>query len=190
VLQHALKEWAVICRALAEGKQSLVFRKGGVDDPDGEFRLERKQFWLYPTYVHQQRSGIKPEFHNLMKQAEEEKPPSGMIRISHFAEVTGIYHLHDMVGAMLLRPYHIYSDDTVHARFAYRFPGLHALVLRVCRSPQVFEIPELERYAGCRSWVDLDEALTNVEAAPVLADEDFKNFERELNHLLKPTALT
>ena len=30
MLKHAFKEWAVICQALATGRQALVLRKGGV----------------------------------------------------------------------------------------------------------------------------------------------------------------
>ena len=31
MLKYALKEWAAICQALAEGRQTLLLRKGGVD---------------------------------------------------------------------------------------------------------------------------------------------------------------
>ncbi len=55
-LRHAFKEWAVICRALAEGRQAVVLRKGGVAEKTGEFQIEHTRFWLFPTYVHQQRS--------------------------------------------------------------------------------------------------------------------------------------
>jgi len=33
MLAQAFKEWAVICRALAVGKQSLLLRKGGIAEP-------------------------------------------------------------------------------------------------------------------------------------------------------------
>ena len=61
MLNHAFKEWAIICQALAEGRQALILRKGGIAESTGEFQLEQMRFWLFPTYVHQQRSGIKPE---------------------------------------------------------------------------------------------------------------------------------
>ena len=60
-LPHAFKEWAVICRALAEGKQALILRKGGIAETGGEFAVEHTRFWLFPTYTHQQRDGIRPE---------------------------------------------------------------------------------------------------------------------------------
>ena len=57
MLQHALKEWAVICDALATGEQSILLRKGGIAE---HFALEQTKFWLYPTYTHQQETGLKP----------------------------------------------------------------------------------------------------------------------------------
>ena len=32
MLKDAFKEWAVICRALADGGQGLILRKGGIGD--------------------------------------------------------------------------------------------------------------------------------------------------------------
>ena len=55
MLQHAFKEWAVICRALAEGRQALILRKGGIAEAGGRFEVEHTRFWLFPTYTHQQR---------------------------------------------------------------------------------------------------------------------------------------
>jgi hypothetical protein len=188
MLKHALKEWAVICRALAEGRQSLILRKGGLAEPEGEFQIPEKRFWLYPTYVHQQRSGIKPEAHSLLEQAEAEKPAPGTIRLSHFAEVAGVYHLHDMVGAYLLSPFHIYSEEIVHSRFTYRSPGLYVLLLRVFRAPQVYEFQESERYAGCRSWVELDRELPTEGATAVLDENAFDQLAKDIDHLLRPTA--
>ena len=49
-LRQAFKEWAVICRALAEGRQALILRKGGIAEPGPTFQPEHSHFWLYPTY--------------------------------------------------------------------------------------------------------------------------------------------
>src|SRR5262245_36726696 len=131
MLQHALKEWAVICRALAEGRQALILRKGGIAEAGGEFRVEHTRFWLYPTYIHQQRAGIQPEALPLLEQAEAERPPPGVVRLTHFAEVAGVYHVHDLVSALFLSHFHLWSAETVKARFAYRRPGLYVLPVRV-----------------------------------------------------------
>ena len=113
MLQHAFKEWAVICRALADGRQALVLRKGGIAEAGGTFQVEHTRFWLYPTYVHQQRAGIKPEAVPLLEQAEAERPPAGMIRLSHFTEVAGVYQAQNLVAALALDELHLWSAATV-----------------------------------------------------------------------------
>jgi hypothetical protein len=187
-LRHAFKEWAVICRALAEGRQAIVLRKGGIAEDGGEFRVEHTRFWLYPTYVHQQKDGITPQTLPLLEQAEAEKPPQGVVRLSHFAEVAGVYHVHDIVGAWRLEGMHGWSRETVRARFEYRGPGLYVLPVRVYRSPRAFELPETAEYAGCRSWVDLGQDLPTEGATPVLDEAAFDDVLRTLDRLLEPTA--
>jgi hypothetical protein len=189
MLKHALKEWAVICRALAEGRQALLLRKGGIAEAGGEFQVEHARFWLYPTYVHQQRAGIKPEALPLLEQVEAERPPAGVVRLTHFAEVAGIYHVYDLVPALILNHLHLWSEETVRMRFAYRTPGLYVLPVRVYRSAWVYELAEKPEYAGCRSWVELDRELVTEGATPVLAEDAFDDLVRTLGKVLNPTAL-
>jgi hypothetical protein len=189
MLKHAFKEWAVICQALAEGRQALILRKGGIAEETGEFQLEHMRFWLFPTYVHQQRSGIKQVALPLLERVDSERPPEGRIRLSHFAEVAGVYRLHDMVGALRIRHLHLWSDETVQARFSYRSPGLYVLLTRVYRARQATELPDTASYAGCRSWVELERELPSEDAVPVLNDTEFDDLRRRLDHLLNPTAL-
>jgi hypothetical protein len=189
MLKHAFKEWAIICQALAEGRQALILRKGGIAEATGEFQLEHTRFWLFPTYMHQQRSGIKPEALPLLEQIESERPPAGRIRLSHFAEVAGVYRLHDMVGALRIRNLHLWSDETVQARFSYRSPGLYVLLTRVYRARQVTELPDTASYAGCRSWVELEREIATEGAVPVLNDAEFDEVRGRLDQLLNPTAL-
>ncbi len=186
-LRHALKEWAVICKALADGRQALILRKGGIEEEG--FRLEHTRFWLCPTYVHQQAAGIKPEALPLLQAAEADRPAPGILRWSHFAEATGAYQLHDIVGVLKLNPFHFWSEETVRSRFAYRRPGLFAIPLRVYRAEQSVEIPELPSYAGCKSWLTLDRELSIAKAQPVLADARYREFCRTLDGLLQPTGL-
>jgi hypothetical protein len=188
MLQHALKEWAVICKALALGRQSLILRKGGIGESGGEFHVEQRHFWLFPTYLHEQAEGLRHDASELLAEAEAEKPAPGVIRLSHFADVSGIYVLHDIVGALRLADLHIWSNATVQSRFAYRRPGLYALALRVYRVPAAIEIADTPAYAGCRSWVELNPPLPTDDSVPVLDDLPFAEFTRELNDRLRPTA--
>ena len=70
MLQYAFKEWAVICEALGEGRQAIILRKGGIDEDGGGFSVQHRQFWLYPTYVHQQTVGINEETRPLLESVE------------------------------------------------------------------------------------------------------------------------
>ncbi len=189
MLQHAFKEWAVICKALAEGRQALILRKGGVAESGGDFEVEHTRFWLFPTYVHQQQEGgLRDEALPLLKEVEAEKPPAGVVRLSHFAQVTGIYHVHNLTAALLLAHLHYWSEETVRRRFAYRQPGLFVLPVRVYRAAQITELPDSAYYQGCRSWVELERELPT-EGEPVLTEAQMEDLHRSLDLLLNPTAL-
>jgi hypothetical protein len=184
-LQHALKEWAVICRALAEGQQALLLRKGGIAESSGEFEVEHRRFWLFPTYVHQQKDGIVPEAAPLLEQAEADHPPPGIVRLTYFAEAAAIYVVRDLADAEKLAGLHCWSKQTVQSRFEYRRPGLFVLAVRVYRAPQMFDLPDTAKYAGCRSWVELDRALPTEGATPVVKEEAFAEVLRTLDRLLR-----
>ena len=188
MLKYAFKEWAVICKALADGKQALILRKGGIAEAGNTFTPEHKRFWLYPTYLHQQEHGIKPEMASLLKDAEKDKPPKGTVRLSHFVEVPGDYHVSDLTKALLLAPLHLWTEETVRQRFEYRHPGLYVLPARVYRMPRHFDLIETPHYAGCKSWVELEQNVPTEGAVPVLDDKAFNDVLRKLDALLNPTA--
>ncbi len=188
MLPHAFKEWAVICRALAEGQQALILRKGGIAETAGAFEIEHTRFWLFPTYVHQQREGIRAEALPMLAQAEADRPPLGIVRLSPFAEITGIYHVHDLTLALLLAHLHFWSEETVRKRFDYRLPGLYVLPVRVYRAAEVHELPDTAQYQGCRSWVDLGRDLSTANAAPVLPETALRDLHLSLDLLLNPRA--
>lgn len=183
-LHHALKEWAVICRALTEGRQAILIRKGGIAESGGEFEVEHRRFWLFPTYVHQQKAGIVPEAAALLEQVDADRPPTGIVRLSHLAEAVGVYHIRELADAWKLAGMHCWSHETVQSRFEYRQPGLFVLAVRVYRAPQVFDLYDTAQYAGCRSWVELDRALPTEGATPVLEEQAFGEVLRTLDKLL------
>jgi hypothetical protein len=183
-LQHALKEWTVICRALAEGRQSLLIRKGGIAESSGEFEVEHRRFWLFPTYVHQQKAGIVPEAASLLEQVEADRPPPGIVRLTHFAEAVGIYHIRELADAWKLAGMHCWSHETLQSRFEYRRPGLFIMAVRVYRASQLFDLPDTAEYAGCRSWVELERALPTEGATPVREEQAFAEVLRTLDRLL------
>src|SRR5438128_4086360 len=159
MLQYALKEWAVICQALAAGQQAVLLRKGGIADDAESFQLEHRRFWLFPTYVHQQSRGIKAEALPLLEKAQSERPLPGVVRLTHFAEVPGVYQVQELPPALLIGHLHLWSEETVRQRFAYRRPGLCVAPVRVYSIGGAYEIPDTPEYAGCRSWVELEREL-------------------------------
>jgi hypothetical protein len=189
MLRIAFKEWAAVCLALASGRQSIIIRKGGIAEAGDAFAPEHDRFWLYPTYVHQQQTGLRPEVADLLRHAEAERPPAGTVRLTHFAEIAGVYHVHQLFGVLLLEDLHVWSEQTIRARFAYRTPGLFVLPVRVYRAAQPVELPETPEYSGCRSWVDLGRELPTDGATPVIDDKTFANLRQTLSLRLNPTAL-
>lgn len=188
MLRHAFKEWAVICEALAQGKQSIILRKGGIAEDTGEFGVEATRFWLYPTFSHQQKDGIQDDARPLLETVEAKRPPTGKVRLQLWAELAGIYQIRDELPALLLSHLHCWSEDAIRKRYNYRAPGINLLLVRVHRMPAPIEIDETSAYAGCKSWVTLEHALPTEGSTPVLDDHAFHTVQKQLDTLLRPTA--
>jgi hypothetical protein len=182
-LSVGLKEWAVICLALAEGRQTILLRKGGIAEPGGAFRVEHTRFWLLPTYLHQQESGVVEAYHDLLRRARDEPPPAGVVRLTHFAEVTAVYHCETVEQALALEGQHGWSRETVEARFRYRSPGLFVLAARVYRAGRPAEVAMTPYLEGCKSWVELGRGITFDPPEPVLTNDDFTARCRPLERL-------
>lgn len=170
----ALKEWAVICRALETGRQTLLLRKGGIAEGAGGFRAEHDRFWLYPTRFHQGSEELRPEFAPLLDDLSGLQTVDGRIALRSFAVVEQVSYLTSLDQALALNGLHGWTADVVRQRFEYRRPGLYLFVLRVFRSSFTAEVVETSMMAGCKSWVELPAALPLGELSPVLADEAFE----------------
>ncbi len=179
----ALKEWAVVCAALGDGRQSLLLRKGGIREAsaDRRFHVERRAFALLPTYFHARDAGrerdLVPEVH---ADLDRLRPPAdGRLRIELYAEVTGAWEVGELARLEALAGRHVLSAACVADRFAYRRPGLWALHLRVYALRQPADLPDRPGYAGCVSWVHLDEPVVG-EAEPVVTDAEHARRQQAL----------
>ncbi len=101
----------------------------------------------------------------------------------------GIYHVHDLVGPLLLEHLYLWSEETIRKRFAYRSPGLYVMPVRVYKAAQVHEIPDTAYYGGCRTWVELEKELPTEGATPVLSDRAFHDLLVTIESALIPTSL-
>ena len=186
----ALKEWAVTCRALREGRQILLLRKGGIEDDYGVFSLEHQSFWLQPTYEHQSEDRVKPEHRDLfaaVAKSQRDGENLDFIVLELFARVEHVWALPPGDAANLdkLRcAPHIYGDDYLTLRLDYKPQHpLLAVALRVYRHEAAHIVPMRPEFLGCRSWIELPEPLA-LHGAPVLGDDAFARQLEELERVL------
>lgn len=181
--QFAFKEWAVVCAALASGRQTLILRKGGIHEGREGFRVEHREFWLFPTGFHQQREDVIPDAWPLLDEVQAHET-SNRHELSLYAVVEDVRQVLDRSALARLSGRHVWSESTVEQRFQYRTPGLFALIVRVFRRPTPFVIEDSPYLAGCKSWVDLPIALPTAGLQPVLDEESFDRQRCEIQELL------
>jgi hypothetical protein len=169
----ALKEWAVVCRELADGRQIALLRKGGIRDQSPGFTVERREFFLFPTYVHEAAGELVDAARPRLAEVARQAPPAGELRLDLYAVVEAAVEVSALEPLRRLEGQHALAWPAVEKRFHYRRPGLHVLALRVYRLPRPVVTPHLFRYDGCRSWVTLESELPVAGARPVLDDGAF-----------------
>jgi hypothetical protein len=169
----ALKEWAIVCRALADGRQTLLIRKGGIEEIKPGFQVTHRDFWLFPTYVHQKPADLLPTMHAEFAEIQAAQPPAGTLQVQLYATVEDVAKVTELDRLRSLEGYHVLSWDCIQARFNYRRPGVHVMTLRVYRRPDSITLENTPEYDGCVSWVDLDHSLGTEGCVPVLPDAEF-----------------
>ena len=182
----ALKEWAVVVKALREGRQVFLLRKGGIAEEEGEFRVDQPEFVFYPTYVHQQREHVRPEYHGDFAAVDRTPWTVERLPLDTYAVVEEVVEAADLTRLHKLSEHHIWTPGYVEMRFRYR-PGtpLCVMLLRVYRLPRATEVVETPEYRGCKSWVTLEAPVATAGAAPVLADAAFAQRVAALRAILK-----
>jgi hypothetical protein len=171
----ALKEWAVVCRALADGRQTLLIRKGGIQEVKGGFEVTHQRFWLFPTYVHQKEADLVPAAREEFRTVQATLPTPGTLAIQLYATVADVVRVGDLESLQRLADQHILSRECVGSRFHYRNkPGVHVLTLRVFLRPAPIRLEQKSWYDGCVSWVELDQAINPDGCEPVLSDSVFE----------------
>lgn len=167
-----LKEWAVVIKALDEGKQVLLLRKGGISEPSGAFRVEHDEFFFYPSYEHQKAHLIKPEYHgDLQEVLRGWASGQGRLPISHFARVTDVLQIWGEAAVQRLSPHYIFTENYAQERLHWNPSApLYVVFVRVYRLPAPQVIAIKPEYNGCTSWIPVSEALDASGATPVLGD--------------------
>ena len=172
--QIALKEWAVAVRALDLGEQILLLRKGGIREDGKDFRVLYPEFLLYPTFEHQKEDLLKPWYHRDLRQALPQAGDTETTTFSHWARVEEVIELTEQEKVDNLSSYYIWTQDYAQKRLHWkpRHP-LSVMLLRVYRLQEPRRLPYLERYGGCKSWVDLSQDIPLGQLTPTLTEEEF-----------------
>jgi hypothetical protein len=158
------KEWALVCDALGEGKQTVIIRKGGIAEGRDGFAFQHREFFLFPTFFHEQLARVR------VPGAVLPEPSPGAIEIRYFAQVRETRVLTDWEEVRALEARHILEESVVRERFEYDdTPGVHVAFVRTLRLEPVWRFPDANAYAGCRSWVELPDPPTSLQFHPVVA---------------------
>ncbi len=180
MLTHALKEWSVAVDALLAGETIVLLRKGGIREVGGRFQVDGDRAILYPTYEHQKPHLLKPEY------ADRVSPvPSGWhpetVPIGGWADITEVVAVHRPEAVEALLPFHIWNDRLASERFRWKpSQPLSVLLLRVYQLRDRTEIPYRSEYGGCRSWIELKDAIAIDYSTPVLDDREYNCQVQEL----------
>jgi hypothetical protein len=171
--QKALKEWAVVCRALEQGRQSVLLRKGGIIEETRDFSLVERRFLLFPTYEHQDVNSVQDGYRTWFNDTLADRPTADVVRLSSWAEVTDLFLTHDLDAMLDLADMYAWSEDYIRMRMAYKpRKPMNVVVVRTHMLPCSVDVPVLEHFAGCKSWVPLDEPVPLTGSAVVVDDAE------------------
>ncbi|REK69303.1 DUF1802 family protein [Paenibacillus paeoniae] len=171
----ALKEWAVSVKALYDGEQIIVMRKGGIIEETRDFQLLSQSFYLMPAYEHQRKELLKEEYRDGMDETLREwSPEADTIKLSAYAEVERDIEITDQETLDKLRDTHIWTDTFAEERLKWKKKNpLHLLLLRVYKLEQPVYAPMRPTYSGCKSWVRIEDEIAEPAMKPVLTQEQF-----------------
>lgn len=178
-LNIALKEWAVVQRALLEKRQIVLLRKGGLIEETGDFDLKARNFLIMPTYVHEtERAGdLQPEFLPWLRDEEKRRPAENRIRFEAACEAVDIVRVDDREAIKRLASQHIWSDAFIDGRYDWEpYKPVFALLCRAYRLRSPIEAAYESEYGGCRSWIELLQPVDAAGAQPAIESGD--EFER------------
>lgn len=200
-----LKEWAIVCKALEEGRQVILLRKGGIMEYKYGFEVKHSNFFLYPTYEHQSKESLQPDYADKLDIVLQNTPRDNRNRIRSCATAIQVMEITDEGVLGRLEKYHIWNDRYVNTRMRYNpKKPMNVVVLRVYKMNNPIEVDIEPELTGCKSWIPIrlskpklqahqksqqeyneESALDIIDAEcqPVFNDSEFKKIVKELQEL-------
>jgi hypothetical protein len=169
------KEWSLVCDAFGRGEQSIILRKGGIAEGREGFSFRHGEFFLFPTYFHEQVAKVRIASANLPR-------ASNTIAIRWYAKVERALRIGVLRIAELLAPLHILTPEVVRERFDYKDEGLNVAFVRVFEISPSWILQNEKRFAGCRSWVDLPDP-PEMKLNPVIDDPTHEELRAQFDKL-------
>ena len=212
IMMAALKEWAIVCKALEEGRQVLLLRKGGIMEYRQGFEIKHNKFLLFPTFEHQSKEYIQPDYidnldiilQHQLTDPYHPTPNSGRNKLTLYAKVIDVKEVGDKSIIRKLEKYHIWNDRYVNLRMDYNpKKPMSVLLLRVYKMNNPIEVDIIPEWAGCRSWVSIEfefphmtidntnssdnngaRNLQQEQEQPVIENSKFNQIAAEINEVL------
>jgi hypothetical protein len=200
----ALKEWAVVCKALEEGRQVILLRKGGIMEYRQGFEVKHTDFFLYPTFEHQSKESLQPNYANQLDLVLQNAPVNNRNRITSCAAVVLVKEITNKSVLERLEKYHIWNEQYINVRFSYNPKRpLNVVLLRVYKMNTPLEVDVKPELTGCKSWIPVQLLLSDTklqqeydhqsgsaidivkpDCKPVFNDSDFTEIVTELQEVL------
>jgi hypothetical protein len=160
------KEWALVCEALGRGEQTILLRKGGIAEGRDGFGFRHSEFFLFPTFFHEQLGKVRTPGARISVARE------GEIEIRYFAKLEAQREITSWPMVAALETFHILQESVVLERFEYKAAGLHVALVRMFRLEPTWRLADKPAYGGCRSWVELPDCPARTVFQPVLTDDE------------------
>lgn len=156
-------------RALLDGRQTILLRKGGIGEK--RFELASREFLLFPTVAHSHVERVRPEHQDLLAAAAEDSGDEH-ITVRAAAKVVAALRVVRPQGLNQIEDLHIWTAESVREdRLDFR-PRHQLAVLVVSAMPltEPVRLTRLPEFSGCTSWVQLPLQRPNL-APPVHGEE-------------------
>lgn len=182
IISAALKEWAVVCKALEDGRQVLLFRKGGIMEYRQGFQMRHNTFFLYPTFEHQSRDFIQADYVKKFGMIMKAQPSEGKNTITSYARAVTVKQITDTSLLSSLRKYHIWNDNYVNQRMNYNpKKPLSAVLLRVYKMDPI-EVDVRSEWIGCKSWIPIESIPAQPHSKKLLKGHNKSSSKYQSNH--------
>jgi hypothetical protein len=170
----ALKEWAVAVKALREGRQVLLVRKGGIREETRHFRINAERFLLFPSYEHQRADLLQPEFQDDLTAVLAGARDPSRVRFDTWGEMTDLFEITEPAQVEALAPFYCFS--TQYAEERLRWKPRHPLLVMAVRAYRLrtpIEVANGPELGGCKSWLTLDQDVNPADLTAAIDDATY-----------------